>query len=95
MRFDDLVPKERQAAPERKQQRQIGGLGEKLPPALHIFPPCLAAYSMDHMRALSKERSNEPDIDEYVRKGDTTIHTSTIEGFFGIFKRGIKGVYQH
>lgn len=32
---------------------------------------------------------------EYVRKGDATIHTSTIEGFFGIFKRGMKGVYQH
>ncbi len=31
----------------------------------------------------------------YVRKGDATIHTNTIEGFFSIFKRGMKGVYQH
>lgn len=30
--------------------------------------------------------------DEYVR-GD--VHTNTIEGFFGILKRGIRGVYQH
>lgn len=30
---------------------------------------------------------------EYVRKGG--IHTNTIEGFFSIFKRGMKGVYQH
>ena len=29
---------------------------------------------------------------EYVR-GD--IHTNTAEGFFSIFKRGMKGVYQH
>ncbi len=32
---------------------------------------------------------------EYVRKGDATIHTNTIEGYFSIFKRGMKGVYQH
>src|SRR5579883_2589887 len=31
-------------------------------------------------------------LDEYVR-GDA--HTNTIEGFFSIFKRGMKGVYQH
>ena len=29
---------------------------------------------------------------EYVRG---TIHTNTIEGYFSIFKRGMKGVYQH
>lgn len=31
-------------------------------------------------------------IDEYVR-GDVT--TNTVEGFFSIFKRGMKGIYQH
>lgn len=30
--------------------------------------------------------------DEYVRG---KVHTNTIEGFFSIFKRGMKGVYQH
>ena len=29
---------------------------------------------------------------EYVRG---TVHTNTVEGFFSIFKRGMKGVYQH
>ena len=29
---------------------------------------------------------------EYVRNG---IHTNTVEGYFSIFKRGMKGVYQH
>lgn len=30
--------------------------------------------------------------DEYVR-GD--VHTNTVEGFYSIFKRGMKGIYQH
>jgi hypothetical protein len=30
--------------------------------------------------------------DEYVR-GD--VHTNTVEGYYSIFKRGMKGVYQH
>lgn len=32
---------------------------------------------------------------EHVSRLDSTIHTNTIEGFFSIFKRGMKGVYQH
>lgn len=34
----------------------------------------------------------EHGIGEYVRGG---AHTNTIEGYFGIFKRGMTGVYQH
>src|SRR6185312_14283401 len=33
--------------------------------------------------------------DEYVRRNDSTVHTNTIEGYFSVFKRGMKGVYQH
>ena len=32
---------------------------------------------------------------EYVSKDNRTVHTNTIEGYFSIFKRGMKGVYQH
>lgn len=32
---------------------------------------------------------------EYVQIADRTIHTNTVEGFFSVFKRGMKGVYQH
>ena len=32
---------------------------------------------------------------QYVDYADPTIHTNTIEGAFSIFKRGMKGVYQH
>jgi ISXO2-like transposase domain len=31
-------------------------------------------------------------LDEYVR-GE--VHTNTVEGYYSIFKRGMKGVYQH
>jgi transposase-like protein len=32
---------------------------------------------------------------EYVNPEDRTIHTNTVEGAFSIFKRGMRGVYQH
>jgi transposase-like protein len=32
---------------------------------------------------------------EYVNAEHPVVHTNTIEGFFSIFKRGMKGVYQH
>lgn len=34
-------------------------------------------------------------LGEYVFHRDRTVHTNTIEGFFSIFKRGMRGVYQH
>lgn len=33
--------------------------------------------------------------DEYVSRIDPTITTNTVEGFFAIFKRGMRGIYQH
>lgn len=32
---------------------------------------------------------------EYVSRANPGLHTNTIEGFFSVFKRGMKGVYQH
>jgi hypothetical protein len=34
----------------------------------------------------------EHSVDEYVRG---LVHTNTVEGYYSIFKRGMKGVYQH
>lgn len=45
-------------------------------------------YFADHQTVNHKAK-------EYVRLSDRSIHTNTIEGFFSIFKRGMKGVYQH
>jgi hypothetical protein len=33
--------------------------------------------------------------DEYVSRADPTVHSNTVEGYFSIFKRGMKGTYQH
>lgn len=40
-------------------------------------------YGVDHFRG------------EYVSRDDPAIHTNTVEGYFSIFKRGMRGVYQH
>ncbi len=34
-------------------------------------------------------------VGEYVSFTNPVVHTNTVEGFFSIFKRGMKGVYQH
>lgn len=34
-------------------------------------------------------------LGRYVDRSDRTIHTNTVEGAFSIFKRGMRGVYQH
>ena len=41
---------------------------------------------------MAKSDSVKHSAKEYVR-GD--VHTNTVEGFYSIFKRGMKGVYQH
>ena len=41
---------------------------------------------------LAKHETINHGIKEYVR-GE--IHTNTVEGYFGVFKRGMNGVYQH
>jgi transposase-like protein len=52
-----------------------------------------------HYTALGKEFADHGTVkhrkDQYVDPDDATIHTNTIEGYFSIFKRGMRGVYQH
>jgi hypothetical protein len=33
--------------------------------------------------------------DEYVSNQDPTVHTNTVESFFSVWKRGMRGTYQH
>ena len=44
---------------------------------------------------LAEHRSVNHSINEYVSKDDPTVHTNTVEGAFSIFKRGMRGIYQH
>ena len=50
-----------------------------------------------HYKALGKEFAShgrvEHSADEYVRDGN--IHSNTVENYYSIFKRGMKGIYQH
>ena len=45
--------------------------------------------------ALAAHESVNHSVGEYVREADPTVHTNTVEGTFSIFKRGMRGVYQH
>jgi transposase-like protein len=45
----------------------------------------VGATFLDHMTV-------KHSADEYVRGG---VHTNTIESYFSVFKRGMRGVYQH
>jgi transposase-like protein len=46
-------------------------------------------------RTFSEHGTTNHKAEEYVSRIDPTIHSNTVEGFFSIFKRGMKGVYQH
>lgn len=76
----------------------------------HIGIPEVRAFLTENVQRLTKLHTDEAGVyktigryfyehnvvnhrrDEYVRG---TAHTNTIEGYFSIFKRGMKGVYQH
>jgi transposase-like protein len=56
----------------------------------------LSAYRNIGKRFASHESVNHSQ-EEYARKAEDgrVISTNTVEGFFSIFKRGMKGIYQH
>ena len=48
-----------------------------------------------HGRKFRDHQSVHHKKEEWVSPTDPTVHTNTVEGFFSVFKRGMKGVYQH
>ena len=54
-----------------------------------------ARYHERAGRFFASHRTTNHRLGEYVDPTDRTNHTNTVEGFFSVFKRGMKGVYQH
>ena len=48
--------------------------------------------NLNRDRRFASHETVEHTAKEYVRGN---VHTNTVEGFYSIFKRGMKGVYQH
>jgi len=46
-------------------------------------------------REFAEHGTTKHGLGEYVSREDRTIHSNTVEGAFSIFKRGMKGIYQH
>ncbi len=60
-------------------------------PDAHLMTDMYAAYANLGKQFASHETVNHG-IKEWKRGN---VHTNTIEGFFSVFKRGMRGVYQH
>ncbi len=55
-----------------------------------------AATYYQKLEGFADHQTVNHSAEEYVRyEAGDVIHTNTVEGYFSIFKRGMKGVYQH
>ncbi len=69
-------------------------LAENVHPEAHLRTDQSSMYSGMNRYFRSHETVNHS-AHEYVRRNEPTIHTNTVEGYFSVFKRGMRGVYQH
>ena len=65
-----------------------------------VLDSTLNTDEAQHYKAIGKKFSEHDAVnhseEEYVRReGGKLVTTNTVEGFFGVFKRGMTGVYQH
>ena len=69
-------------------------LKENIAKEAHIMTDEAQHYNQVH-KHFAKHDTVQHSTGEYVNAFDSAVHTNTIEGYFSIFKRGMKGVYQH
>ena len=49
-----------------------------------------------HYKAIGREFASHESVNHHEEEyGRGIVHTNTVENFYSIFKRGMKGVYQH
>lgn len=48
-----------------------------------------------HGRMFADHQTVNHGKDEYVRREDPQVHTNTVENYYSVFKRGMRGTYQH
>jgi transposase-like protein len=77
-----------------KTQTLYGLLSKNVDGAAHLMTDEASQYQVlgKLFRAHDYTKHGEG---EYVRRDNRYVHSNTVEGFFSIFKRGMKGVYQH
>lgn len=69
-----------------------GALREHASPKSHLMTDEGTSYNWEFA---SHDRIKHS-ASEYVRYDvERTVHTNTVEGYFGVFKRGMRGTYQH
>jgi transposase-like protein len=69
-------------------------LGEEIAPDARLITDAARHFRRAGNRLRAHESVNHS-VGEYVRADDPSIHTNTVEGTFSIFKRGMRGIYQH
>ena len=70
-------------------------VNENIAKEAKIYTDDAAAY-YKKLEGFAGHETVNHSAEEYVRyEAGEVIHTNTVEGYFSIFKRGMKGVYQH
>ncbi|MBI3438555.1 MAG: IS1595 family transposase, partial [Proteobacteria bacterium] len=54
-----------------------------------------ARHYMKLGNTFAEHKSVNHSAGEYVSREDRSVHTNRVEGYYSVFKRGMRGVYQH